>query len=142
MLTSRLTQDCLENLFSCLRSKNPVPNALEFVQNLRLLSVSQYLKASKNSSYEEDEGGFLANVLDIPKKDQDSNLLHDSTLLFNYLFPDTNEMGEAHLSLLPLDEVDKVCLYNLAGYVVSRFILRQRRDGEGYDDYHQCCYRE
>jgi len=29
LLTSRLTQDCLENLFSCVRGKNPIPFALE-----------------------------------------------------------------------------------------------------------------
>lgn len=44
LLTARLTQDCLENLFSCVRSKNAVPIPLEFKNTLRLLTVSQYLK--------------------------------------------------------------------------------------------------
>ena len=30
LLTSRLTQDCLENLFSCVQSKNTVPTPREF----------------------------------------------------------------------------------------------------------------
>ena len=30
LLTSRFTQDCLENLFSSIRLKNPVPTALDF----------------------------------------------------------------------------------------------------------------
>lgn len=34
LLTSRLTQDCLENLFSAVRRKNIIPNA---VQNLRII---------------------------------------------------------------------------------------------------------
>lgn len=44
LLTSRFTQDCLENLFCVLRTKNIVPNALKIKNNLKLLSVSQYLK--------------------------------------------------------------------------------------------------
>ncbi|XP_048513912.1 uncharacterized protein LOC125501652 [Athalia rosae] len=30
LLTGRFTQDCVENLFSIVRSKQPVPNALQF----------------------------------------------------------------------------------------------------------------
>lgn len=37
-LTSCLTQDCLENLFSAVRRKNVVPNAVQFKNNLKLIS--------------------------------------------------------------------------------------------------------
>src|SRR5688572_29064402 len=39
ILTSRLTSDCIENLFSCVRTKNAVPSPLEFKNKLRLLSA-------------------------------------------------------------------------------------------------------
>lgn len=35
---SRLTQNCLENLFSAMRSLNVIPNALQFKQNLKIES--------------------------------------------------------------------------------------------------------
>ncbi|KAL5246397.1 hypothetical protein ACI65C_013805 [Semiaphis heraclei] len=54
ILTSRFTQDCLENVFSIMRTKNIVPNALQVKNNLKLLSVSQYLKDISKGSYNED----------------------------------------------------------------------------------------
>ena len=49
-LTSRVTQDCLENLFSCVRYRNPDPTAKEFKAALKAISVAQYLKPSKYGS--------------------------------------------------------------------------------------------
>lgn len=43
---SRFTQDCLETLFSSLRSKSPIPTPLEFINGLRGISVVQYLGAA------------------------------------------------------------------------------------------------
>lgn len=37
VLTGRMTQDCAENLFFVVRSKNPVPNALQFKNYLKFL---------------------------------------------------------------------------------------------------------
>ena len=51
LLLSRFTQDALENLFSNIRSRNPVPNAKEFKTAMRLISVSQYFKEPKYGNY-------------------------------------------------------------------------------------------
>jgi len=67
LLTSRFTQDCLENLFSCMRSIQSVPNALQFKCNLKLICVAQYLKHVSNSSYEQDDREFLGDFLDFSK---------------------------------------------------------------------------
>lgn len=40
VLGGRFTQDCVENLFSNIRHKFPIPNALQFKQSLKILSVS------------------------------------------------------------------------------------------------------
>lgn len=48
LLTSRFTQDCLKNLFSSIRSTQPMPNALQFKSNLKLIIVAQYLKQNSN----------------------------------------------------------------------------------------------
>ena len=41
----------------------PIPSALEFKCNLRIICVSQYLKEPKNSNYDVDESTFLAEFL-------------------------------------------------------------------------------
>lgn len=58
-LPSRLTQDCIENLFSLVRMKNVIPNALQFKNNLKLISISQYMKSISNSNYEHDDREFF-----------------------------------------------------------------------------------
>lgn len=70
LLTSRFTQDCLENLFSSIRIKNSVPTALEFRQALKLISVAQFLKCPDTSNYCADEGELLAEFLNVSTVDQ------------------------------------------------------------------------
>lgn len=59
VLTGRFSQDAIENLFSCIRAPQPIPNALQFKQSLKLNAVSQYLKFVKNGNYEEDDREHL-----------------------------------------------------------------------------------
>lgn len=58
-LPGRLTQDCLENIFSQLRRRQMRPTALQVKDNLKLLTVSQYMTDVKNSSYEWDSCEWL-----------------------------------------------------------------------------------
>lgn len=67
VLLCRLTQDALENLFSCVRSKNPVPRALEFKLTLRLIMVSQFFRPSKKGSYAVDERTQLLEFVELKK---------------------------------------------------------------------------
>lgn len=43
VLSGRFTQDCLENIFSSIRIRQSIPNALQFKHNLKLLAISKYL---------------------------------------------------------------------------------------------------
>lgn len=63
VLTSRFTQDCLENTFSCVRSKNPIPTPVEFHHALRIISVGQFLTTIRSGNYQEDDSSFLADFL-------------------------------------------------------------------------------
>lgn len=63
-LPSRLSQDCIENLFSVMSLKNVIPNALQFKNNLKLISISQYMKNISNSNYENDDREFFSEFLD------------------------------------------------------------------------------
>ncbi|KAM7303315.1 hypothetical protein ISCGN_013277 [Ixodes scapularis] len=62
LLTGRLTQDCLENVFSVVRLKKPAPTALEFKCALRMISVSQFVHTPKMSGYTVDDGENLADL--------------------------------------------------------------------------------
>ena len=64
LLTSRLTQDCLENLFSTVRLKTATPSIREFRNSLKIITVAQCLKTPRNSSYQVDEAQFLANYIE------------------------------------------------------------------------------
>ena len=67
LLTSRLTQDCLENLFSMVKLKNPIPSPLAFKYALKIISVSQFMKPlATQGSYQEDDREFAIDFLDQP----------------------------------------------------------------------------
>lgn len=67
LMTGRLSQDCLENLFSSLRLKSPVPSPIEFRNNLKIIAVAQFLKTPSNTSYNLDDSQYLADFLETPK---------------------------------------------------------------------------
>lgn len=72
VLSSRFTQDSLENLFSVLRGKKPIPTPYQCKAALWIIGVSQYLKAPAHSSYSIDDGAFLAdNRSSVPQELQE-----------------------------------------------------------------------
>ncbi len=62
LLTSRLTQDCLENIFSCVRHKHATPTALQLKYDLRLVAMGQYLHTARNGSYDPDNTEHLVDL--------------------------------------------------------------------------------
>lgn len=63
LMVSRFSQDALENLFSTIRVKNPVPRAREFKYTLRLIVLAQFFKPSKHGSYDTDDSVHLTDFL-------------------------------------------------------------------------------
>jgi hypothetical protein len=64
LLTSRLTQDALENLFSQIRGRgNSHPNPVHFRHCLRLITISQFLATPKRSSYDSSDCEFAVSLL-------------------------------------------------------------------------------
>ena len=47
LMTARLTQDCLENLFSTIRLKTATPCVIEFRNSLKIVTVAKFLKSPK-----------------------------------------------------------------------------------------------
>ena len=107
LLTGRLTQDCLENLFSCVRMNNPTPDAFQFRQALKIISVARYMRCPSSASYHEDEREFLVDFLadqTINSKDEDD----DDTIAEQF----------SDVSDTPLNKAQESSLYHLAGYCI------------------------
>ena len=108
LLTSRLTQDCVENLFSIVRSRHPTPTGREFKYALKLICTAQYLKPVKHSNYHMDEREFLGELL--------------PAQIVPPLVADT-ELDDLQLSSTEsLDDAEKNSLYYLAGYCVHSLL--------------------
>ena len=70
-LFGRMNQDCIENLFSQIRSKSDSnPSALKFKINLKLVTISNYLKLSVKTNYNTDDSIYLLNMLQIKEKNE------------------------------------------------------------------------
>lgn len=114
LLTSRLTQDCLENLFSSVRLKDPTPSAKEFIWILKIITISQYLKSAEHGNYQQDDREYLADFLSAGcssgNVEEEEN--SDETAI---------EIYEHDLS-----EDEECALYYLAGYCV-RSLKRTRQ---------------
>ena len=106
ILTSRFTQDYIENFFSLIRYRQVLPTAMQFKNNLKLICFSQYLKIPKGS-YEVDDREFLPGFLEIFKNAKKP--------VNKIVLPKDWDLGNPIMSNAELN-----CLYNIAGYIVSR----------------------
>lgn len=68
VLTSRFTQDCVENLFSQIRQKNVIPHSLQFTNDLKLIAIAMYMKDINNTNYDNDDRQYLAGFLEYLSK--------------------------------------------------------------------------
>lgn len=84
-MSGRFTQNCLENIFS-IRIRHPIPNALQFKQNLKLLAISKYLHISHTSNYDND-GDIVGDFLNISKKGKIKNnvAVNIETTIFSWI---------------------------------------------------------
>ncbi|KAH6938786.1 hypothetical protein HPB50_012647 [Hyalomma asiaticum] len=85
LLTSRMLQDCLENLFSVVRLRKPVPDAYDMKCALKLVCVSQFFHTPATTSYDIDGSEFIVDLLsqgirEHPDKEVDE--IDDAEILF------------------------------------------------------------
>ncbi|XP_075560594.1 uncharacterized protein LOC142592801 isoform X2 [Dermacentor variabilis] len=64
VLLSRLGQDALENFFSTIRMKNPIPSPREFKSALRTASLAQFLRWNPRGNYERSDAEELIGFPD------------------------------------------------------------------------------
>ena len=106
LLTGRLSQDCLENLFSSVRYRNPNPTPREFRYALKTITIAQFLTISASSNYDKDDRQYIAEFLDTSCSSEVSDQADD--VLLSLL--DSEEQ-------LSQDEANS--LYYLAGYTLQ-----------------------
>lgn len=95
VLTGRLTQDCMKNLFSVICSKNVIPNCLQFKNNLKLIAISMFMRpiVAGNYDYDENEDEYSSNFLEyLSISDKKDNVSADISLTPNALATITNEI--------------------------------------------------
>ena len=106
VLTSRFTQDFLENTFGCIRQRNPVPTPVEFSYGLRAVTVGQFLSTVHTGSYLDDSCDHLADFLETKTITSSPEGLRVEQLV-DLTSPPT------------FTKTDSCVLYHLAGYIVK-----------------------
>lgn len=116
VLTSRFTQDSIENLFGQIRQKHVIPTPLQFSNDLKLISVAMYMRRINNRSYDDDNreylSGFVEHLSEIKQKKKCKiNLSNTSN---SDEIPCFNKNSISMLSTIELNS-----LYNIAGYIIN-----------------------
>jgi hypothetical protein len=107
LMTGRLTQDCVENLFSSIRGRGDShPSPVLFRHNLRLISLSQFMNISANSSYDSDDSAYFLDFL----KHNKTEIAAD----------DEQAFVEEASSVNDLNVCEQNVLYLLAGWSVAK----------------------
>ncbi|XP_055535866.1 uncharacterized protein LOC129724744 [Wyeomyia smithii] len=115
LLTSRFTQDCVENLFSQIRIRQKKPTALLFRNLLKSISISQFLSEISGSSYHPDEREWLIDFPSHVRKLSQKKAREKVT-------PPTNNLTKiGELAALDIiDHTQKCVVYHIAGMIVYK----------------------
>jgi hypothetical protein len=113
LLTARLTQDALENLFSQIRGCGDAhPSVTHFRQCLKLITMSQYMETPKGSSYAIDNAN--TNLIDFVKsRTKTRSDVHYFT---------KNNIELAIIEGMDVGPVEEKQLYYIAGWVVFKLM--------------------
>eukprot|EP00096_Caligus_rogercresseyi_P000843 TRINITY_DN11393_c0_g1_i1.p1 TRINITY_DN11393_c0_g1~~TRINITY_DN11393_c0_g1_i1.p1 ORF type:complete len:252 (-),score=-48.11 TRINITY_DN11393_c0_g1_i1:19-774(-) len=112
LLCSRFTQDCVENLFSFIRAKNPTPNAKEFKRCLKLVAMSQYISGKDSHSYHTDDSMFLTDLGDtsFQRPEESEEIVYE----------------DISLEISKISFLEKTSLIHLGGYCMHKEFNRRK----------------
>lgn len=68
ILTSRFDQDCLESVFSVVRARQRRPTCIQFSYNLKIITLTQYMRGIRGSSYNLDDQVHLIGLADFLRR--------------------------------------------------------------------------
>lgn len=118
LLTGRFTQDCVENLFSQIRTKQKKPTALQFRYLLKSLCISQYLTDVPGSSYDPDDREWL---IDFPTNVRQLSQQKESekeNMSLNVAVP--SGPTTAPSAILTLNESERNVMYHISGLIIHK----------------------
>lgn len=118
ILTSRFTQDCIENLFSQIRLKHVIPYPLQFMQDLKLISLAMFMKNINTSSYDNDERNYLTGFLEYVKDKSNKKQKDKCIVEYNNNVLNINTLPAFHPHIIQLFNLELNSLYNIAGYII------------------------
>lgn len=112
LLSGRLTQDSLENLFSQVRSKGDMhPSPSHFRSCLKLISVAQYLHVPRNMSYVADNSAYIVNFI---RKRNNTDRKRESTSVATGSKLSSDDAEQVQL-VLSLNDVN--ALHYISGWI-------------------------
>lgn len=112
LLTGRLTQDALENLFCTVRIKQRKPSAVVFKNILKIISITQIVADPSNSSYDADDRTYINDFLEIIKEFPENKNTIELSPCPNYVY--------TNYSRSILTKYELLALYNLAGHILMK----------------------
>jgi len=115
ILTSRFSQDCLENLFSQIRQKNVIPNPLQFSNDLKLISIAMYMKRINSSSYDNDNSEYVSGFIKFLSEEKQTN---KRNIDINNNGTSNSKIPPFNKHLITLSNLELNSLYNIAGYLI------------------------
>lgn len=111
-MTSRISTDCTENVFSQVRVASRKPSALQFMHSLRLIAVSNFVSKIETSNYDYDETDDSFSMIDfLEDKVQNST---KALQLKNSAFQKFKKQS------FILSEVEKNHIYYFSGFILRK----------------------
>jgi len=122
LLTRRLTQDCIECLFSILRSKggnNVTPDASTFFSVIRMSMCNKLINPSNNANCEKDASKFLGLSKDLRVKNKvQLHKLADSDFDFSNNYEDF--LSNMNINYILMDNETENGIAYITGWVCSQ----------------------
>ena len=118
LILGRFTSDGIENLFSCIRLCQAIPNAVIFLQCLKVITLAQFSEAVKGSSYEyeESESSPVDFLQEARERAQDRALGRFSESLEEFMANAIRKLEQK--DYLMLNAWQKLVVYDMAGSVI------------------------
>jgi hypothetical protein len=120
LLTSRLNQDALENVFSQVRGKGDThPSVVNFRYNLRAVCLSQFMSVPKTASYHADN---TPHLLDLVAKNKPSAMVATATIndCNDAEMPTSDVIAIAATAIADIDYIDSNVIVYIAGWIVFK----------------------
>lgn len=111
-MTSRISTDCTENVFSQVRVASRKPSARQFVHSLRLIAVANFVSKIETSNYDYDESDDSFSMIDFLE-----DKVQNTTKV-----PELNKSAfkKFKKQVFNLSEVEKNHIYYFSGFILRK----------------------